>query len=58
LLRSRRHHGGIGTVAIALARTTPQLILPICFDQIDNGTRVKLLGAGDWLITALQCTAL
>ena len=43
------HHGGIGTVAEALAAGTPQLIRPICFDQADNGARVKRLGVGDCL---------
>ena len=43
------HHGGIGTVAKALATGTPQLIHPLCFDQIDNGARTKGLGAGDYL---------
>jgi len=43
------HHGGIGTVARALAAGVPQLIHPQCFDQIDNGMRVKRLGAGDCL---------
>src|SRR6185295_12492284 len=43
------HHGGIGTVANAMAAGVPQLIHPQCFDQIDNGMRVKRLGAGDCL---------
>ncbi|HBI41657.1 MAG TPA: glycosyl transferase [Planctomycetales bacterium] len=43
------HHGGIGTVATALATGTPQLILPLAFDQRDNAMRVKRLGAGDRL---------
>jgi UDP:flavonoid glycosyltransferase YjiC (YdhE family) len=43
------HHGGVGTVAKALATGTPQLILPRAFDQMDNAARVKRLGAGDWL---------
>ena len=43
------HHGGVGTVAKALAAGIPQLIRPICFDQEDNGHRVKRLGVGDWL---------
>ena len=43
------HHGGIGTTAQALATGTPQLILPLGFDQKDNAVRVKRLGAGDWL---------
>lgn len=43
------HHGGIGTVAKAMGAGTPQLIHPLCFDQIDNGVRVKRLAAGDYL---------
>ena len=43
------HHGGVGTVAKALAAGTPQLILPYAFDQMDNATRVARLGAGEWL---------
>lgn len=43
------HHGGIGTVAKAMAAGVPQLIHPFCFDQPDNGVRVKKLGAGDSL---------
>lgn len=43
------HHGGIGTVAKAMAAATPQLVWPLCFDQIDNGIRVQKLGVGDWL---------
>ena len=40
------HHGGIGTVAKALTTGTPQLILPIAFDQFDNAARVMGLGVG------------
>jgi rhamnosyltransferase subunit B len=40
------HHGGVGTTAEAFAAGTPQLILPLGFDQLDNGVRVKKLGAG------------
>jgi UDP:flavonoid glycosyltransferase YjiC (YdhE family) len=43
------HHGGVGTTAQALAAGTPQLVLPLAFDQLDNATRVRRLGAGDWL---------
>jgi UDP:flavonoid glycosyltransferase YjiC (YdhE family) len=43
------HHGGIGTVAHALAAGRPQLVTPFGFDQPDNGWRVKTLGAGDVL---------
>jgi UDP:flavonoid glycosyltransferase YjiC (YdhE family) len=45
------HHGGIGTVAKAMATGTPQLICPLGFDQIDNGVRTKALGVGDWINT-------
>ena len=40
------HHGGIGTVAAAMAAGVPQLICPVCFDQADNGYRVRRLGLG------------
>jgi len=40
------HHGGIGTVAEAFAAGKPQFILPLGFDQLDNGVRVKHLGGG------------
>ena len=40
------HHGGIGTVAAALAAGTPQLIVPFAFDQFDNAARVVRLGVG------------
>ncbi len=43
------HHGGVGTVAKALAAGTPQLIVPFAYDQLDNALRVKRLGTGDWL---------
>lgn len=43
------HHGGVGTVARALAAGTPQLIIPHAWDQFDNAVRVKRLRAGDWL---------
>jgi rhamnosyltransferase subunit B len=43
------HHGGVGTGAKALAAGTPQLILPLAYDQRDNAARVKRLGVGNWL---------
>ena len=43
------HHGGVGTTARALAAGTPQLALPLAYDQADNAVRVKKLGVGDWL---------
>lgn len=40
------HHGGIGTTAVALRAGTPQLIVPMAYDQFDNGARVAALHAG------------
>jgi UDP:flavonoid glycosyltransferase YjiC (YdhE family) len=40
------HHGGIGTTAAALAAGTPQLVLPLAWDQPDNARRVESLGVG------------
>ncbi len=40
------HHGGIGTTAEALRAGTPQLVVPMAFDQFDNGARVAALVAG------------
>lgn len=40
------HHGGIGTTSQAFAAATPQLIVPLAFDQFDNAVRVKKLGCG------------
>ncbi|HEX8612187.1 MAG TPA: nucleotide disphospho-sugar-binding domain-containing protein [Telluria sp.] len=40
------HHGGIGTTAVALRAGTPQLIVPMAYDQFDNGVRVAALHAG------------
>ena len=41
------HHGGIGTMAQAMRAGVPQLITPFNFDQPDNASRLKRLGAGD-----------
>lgn len=40
------HHGGVGTTAEALRAGVPQLIVPLAYDQFDNGARVAALGAG------------
>jgi rhamnosyltransferase subunit B len=45
------HHGGIGTTARAMAAGVPQVICPLCFDQIDNAVRIDALGVGDWIRT-------
>ena len=44
------HHGGIGTVAQALAAGIPQLVVPFAHDQPDNACRVRSLGAGDYIV--------
>jgi rhamnosyltransferase subunit B len=40
------HHGGIGTTAEALRAGVPQLVVPLAFDQFDNGARVAAFGVG------------
>lgn len=40
------HHGGIGTLAEALAAGKPQMIVPHLGDQFDNGARAARLGIG------------
>ncbi len=40
------HHGGIGTMANAMAAGIPQLIKPFTYDQPDNGARVTRLALG------------
>lgn len=40
------HHGGIGTVAQALAAGVPQLVVPVAFDHFDEGLRLQRLGVG------------
>lgn len=40
------HHGGVGTTAAALEAGCPQLVLPLAWDQPDNGARVKQMGVG------------
>jgi UDP:flavonoid glycosyltransferase YjiC (YdhE family) len=43
------HHGGIGTLAQALAAGVPQLTMPMGFDQPDNTTRLVRLGVAKWV---------
>lgn len=40
------HHGGIGTVAQALAAGNPQLVVPVAFDHFDEAQRLRRLGTG------------
>jgi UDP:flavonoid glycosyltransferase YjiC (YdhE family) len=43
------HHGGIGTLAQALAAGVPQLVLASGFDRPDNATRLQRLGVAEHL---------
>lgn len=40
------HHGGVGTVAQALAAGIPQLVVPVAFDHFDEARRVRRLWVG------------
>jgi rhamnosyltransferase subunit B len=40
------HHGGIGTCAQGLASGLPQIVMPMAYDQLDNGLRLERLGVG------------
>jgi UDP:flavonoid glycosyltransferase YjiC (YdhE family) len=42
------HHGGVGTTSRALATGTPQLVMPLAHDQLDNAIRVAELGVAAW----------
>lgn len=43
------HHGGIGTLAQALAAGVPQLVLPAGFDRPENAARLQDLGVAEFL---------
>jgi len=43
------HHGGIGTMARALAAGTPQLVLASGFDRPDNARRLAARSIAEWL---------
>src|SRR5690606_36367768 len=43
------YHGGIGTLAAALAAGRPHLVMSLSHDQPDNAARLKRLGVGDEL---------
>jgi rhamnosyltransferase subunit B len=40
------HNGGIGAVAQAIRARIPQIVVPLVWDQPDNGARVERLGLG------------
>lgn len=43
------HHGGIGTLAQALAAGKPHLVMPMAHDQFDNAERLARLGVAEVL---------
>ncbi len=45
------HHGGIGTIAFALAAGVPQIAVPIVGEQFDLAYRLERLGVGRMLTT-------
>ena len=40
------HHGGLGTLSVALAAGVPQIAVPFGHDQFDNAARIEQLGIG------------
>lgn len=40
------HHGGIGTIAQALAAGVPQMVVPVAFNHFDDAQRLSQLGLG------------
>jgi UDP:flavonoid glycosyltransferase YjiC (YdhE family) len=51
-MRAVIHHGGMGTIAQALAAGIPQLALVFNYDRPDNGRRLRNLGVGQFLPAA------
>ncbi len=43
------HHGGLGTLARAMRRGVPQLVLAMGSDRPDNAQRLQRLGVGEYL---------
>ena len=43
------HHGGVGTIALALRAGIPQLVHPLNLSHPDNGARMVALGVGEML---------
>ncbi len=42
-------HGGIGTIAQALASGVPQLLMPIAYNHPDDAIRLKRMGVADFI---------
>lgn len=42
-------HGGIGTIAQALAAGVPQVLMPIAYNHPDDAVRLKRLGVADYI---------
>jgi UDP:flavonoid glycosyltransferase YjiC (YdhE family) len=51
------HHGGIGTIALALAAGVPQIVRPIMGEQFDLGNRMQRLGVGCMITGANMSSA-
>jgi UDP:flavonoid glycosyltransferase YjiC (YdhE family) len=49
LCRAVVHHGSVGATAAALGSGTPQLVLPMAWDQQDDAARVRRQACGDRL---------
>lgn len=49
------HHGGIGTVAQAIAAGIPQLVVPVAFDHFDEARRLRRLNLG-WSLSRRRFT--
>ena len=49
------HNGGIGTMALALRASLPQIIVPFAYDQFFNAMRLAVLGGG--IVVRRQRTA-
>jgi len=52
------HHGGFGTISIALGAAVPQIVIPFGHDQFDNAVRIEQLGVGRQMLKAKDAAAL
>ncbi len=46
------HHGGLGTISVALSAAVPQIVVPFGHDQFDHAARIEQLGVGRTLKSA------
>jgi len=52
------HHGGFGTISVALGAAVPQIVVPFGHDQFDNAVRIEQLGVGLQVLKAKDKAAL